>query len=76
MSQARLVILASGNGSIAQSIIDAVSSKVLDAQIVGLICDQENAHVLQRAKKAGIPEHLIAMKSDRKLWDSEVIDAL
>lgn len=76
MSQARLVILASGNGSIAQSIIDAVSSKTLDAQIVGLICDQENAHVLQRAKKAGIPEHLIAMKSDRKLWDSEVIDAL
>ena len=76
MSQARLVILASGNGSIAQSIIDAVSSKALDAQLVGLICDQENAQVLERAKSAGIPEFLIPMKSDRKLWDSEVIDAL
>jgi phosphoribosylglycinamide formyltransferase-1 len=76
MSQARLVILASGNGSIAQSIIDAVSSKDLDAQIVGLICDQENAQVLQRAKSAGIPQFLIPMKSDRNLWDDEVINVL
>ena len=76
MSQARLVLLASGSGSIAQSIIDAVSSKVLDAQIVGLICDQENAQVLQRAKSAGIPTLLIKMKSDRNLWDDEIIAAL
>ena len=76
MSQARLVILASGNGSIAQSIIDAVSSKALDAQVVGLICDQANAQVLQRAESAGIPALLIPIKSDRKLWDSEIISAL
>jgi phosphoribosylglycinamide formyltransferase-1 len=76
MSQARLVILASGSGSIAQSIIEAVSSKVLDAQIVGLISDQESAQVLQRAESAGIPVRLIPMKSDRKLWDVEVINVL
>ena len=74
MSKARLVILASGNGSIAQSIIDAVASKVLDAQVVGLICDKENAQVIERAKSAGISEFLIPMKSDRKLWDSEIIN--
>ena len=76
MSKARLVILASGNGSIAQSIIDAVASKVLDAQVVGLICDKENAQVIARAKSAGISEFLIPMKSDRKLWDSEIINTL
>lgn len=76
MSKARLVILGSGNGSIAQSIIDAVASKVLDAQIVGLICDKESAQVLQRAKDARIQSYLILMKSDRKLWDSEVINTL
>ena len=76
MTKARLVILASGNGSIAQSIIDAVASKVLDAQVVGLICDKENAQVIERAKSAGISEFLIPMKSDRKLWDSEIINTL
>jgi phosphoribosylglycinamide formyltransferase-1 len=76
MTKARLVIMASGNGSIAQSIIDAAASKVLDAQVVGLICDKEGAQVLQRAKDAGIQSYLIPMKSDRKLWDSEVINTL
>jgi phosphoribosylglycinamide formyltransferase-1 len=76
MNKARLVILASGNGSIAQSIIDAVADKVLDAQVVGLICDKEDAQVVERAKSAAISEFLIPMKSDRKLWDSEIINTL
>ena len=76
MTKARLVIMASGNGSIAQSIIDAAASKVLDAKVVGLICDKEGAQVLQRAKDAGIQSYLIPMKSDRKLWDSEMINTL
>ena len=76
MTKARLVIMASGNGSIAQSIIDAAASKVLDAQVVGLICDKEGAQVLQRAKDDGIQSYLIPMKSDRKLWDSEMINTL
>ena len=76
MTKARLVIMASGNGSIAQSIIDAAASKVLDAKVVGLICDKEGAQVLQRVKDAGIQSYLIPMKSDRKLWDSEMINTL
>jgi len=76
MGQARLVVLASGSGSIAQSIIDAVSSKDIDAQIVGIICDKENAQVLQRSKNAGVPEFLIPMKADRSAWDMEIMKAL
>jgi folate-dependent phosphoribosylglycinamide formyltransferase PurN len=37
MGQARLVILASGSGSIAQSIIDAVSSKDIEESLHELI---------------------------------------
>jgi len=76
MSSARLVILASGGGSIAQSIIDAVSNNELNSLIVGLICDREGAQVLDRARGAGIPQFLIPMKTDRKLWDLEIAKTL
>ena len=54
MKQARIVLLASGGGSIAQSIIDAVANGDLDAQIVGLISDHPEAQVLKRASSAKI----------------------
>ena len=71
MKQARIVLLASGSGSIAQSIIDAVANGSLDAQIVGLISDQPEAQVLKRAAVAKIESFLIPMQQDRKNWDRE-----
>lgn len=76
MSKARLVILASGSGSIAQSIFDAVSQGKLDAHIVALICDKPGATVLERATKSNIETHLIPMHGDRKNWDQEVLSKL
>ena len=76
MSKARIVIMASGAGSIAQSIFDAVASGELPADIVGLICDQPGAQVLTRAANSNIASSLIPMKSDRKLWDAEVFKKL
>ena len=76
MKQARIVLLASGSGSIAQSIIDAVASGDLDAQIVGLISDQPKAQVLSRAKDAKIEAFVIPMQEDRKTWDQECLDKL
>jgi phosphoribosylglycinamide formyltransferase-1 len=76
MRNARLVVLASGNGSIAQSIFDAATSGVLAADIVGLICDKPGAQVLTRAQDCNIESFLIPMKSDRKLWDEEVFKKL
>ena len=76
MSKARIVILASGAGSIAQAIFDAVSSGVLAGEIVGLICDQKDAKVLTRAADSKIASFLIPMKSDRKLWDEELFKKL
>lgn len=76
MSQARIVLLASGNGSIAQAIIDSVKNGTLDAQIVGLICDQPGAQVLERATAAKIDRFLIPMQQERSNWDSEIFDKL
>ena len=76
MKPARIVLLASGSGSIAQSIIDAVANKTLDAQIVGLISDQPKAQVLSRANDAKIEALVIPMQEDRKTWDQEFLDKL
>ena len=76
MKQARIVLLASGNGSIAQSIIDAVANGDLDVQIVGLICDQPGAQVLTRASDAKIEALVIPMNQDRNSWDREVLNEL
>ena len=72
MTKARIVILASGSGSIAQAIIDAQKSGALKAEIVGVISDQESAHVLKRSTAAGIPSKVIPMTADRLQWDQQI----
>ena len=69
----RAVILASGNGSLAQAIIDDAQ---LSTQIVALISDRADALVLERARLSGISTHVIEMKSDRKVWDREILDCV
>ena len=67
----RAVILASGNGSLAQAIIDDLQ---LGGQIVALISDRADALVLERARTCAVPTHVVEMKSDRKIWDREIFD--
>ena len=76
MTKARIVIMASGSGLIAQAIIDAQKSGVLAAEIVGVISDQESAQVLKRSTKAGIPSQVIPMTADRLQWDQQIIATL
>lgn len=54
-SSARLVILASGNGSNAQAIIDACANGTLSAEVVAVVSDHGEAHALVRANTAGLP---------------------
>jgi len=64
----RIVILASGSGTLAQAIFDAP----LDADIVAVISDQKDAPVLERAQKARIETFTIPMLPDRAEWDREI----
>ena len=67
----RIVILASGAGSIAQAIIDAHE---LDIDVVAVLSDQVASHVLERAKTAGIPNECIPVGKSRDQWNSEIIE--
>ena len=64
----RIVILASGSGTLAQAIFDAQ----LDADIVAVISDKGDAAVLERAQKAHIETFTIPMLLDRAEWDREL----
>ncbi len=52
---ARLVVLASGNGTNLQAILDACDNGTLPAEVVAVISDRKNAFALQRAMDRGIP---------------------
>ena len=67
----RVVILASGAGSLTQAILDATE---LDIQIVAVVSDKSDAQVLERAKKANINTSVIELKGDRVAWDRQLFD--
>lgn len=51
---ARLVVLASGNGSNLQAILDACAAGSLPAQVTAVISDRKAAYALERARLHGI----------------------
>jgi phosphoribosylglycinamide formyltransferase 1 len=74
----RLGVLISGRGSNLQSIIDAVTSRRLDATIAVVISNRADAAGLQRAQQAGIPTVVLKTKdyADRADYDRALADAL
>ena len=69
MSSPRVVVLASGAGSLFRSLIDARASLGID--IVGLISD---AHVpaVDIARSFDVPAFVIPVGSDRAQWNSDL----
>lgn len=66
----KLVLLASGNGSLAQALIDA------RFDIAGLVTDNPSAQVIERAKVTNIDCKIIPFQSPRAVWDREIEDAV
>lgn len=62
MPKLKLGVLASGRGSNFQSIINAINSRRLIAEIVVLITDNASAFAIERAKKHGIEYLVISPK--------------
>ena len=67
----RVIILASGTGTLAQAIID---SQDLEIDIVAVMSDQVNAQVLVRALEAGIASEVFPMTNPRHLWNTRIIE--
>ena len=64
---ARLVVLASGNGTNLQAIIDACDTTIntvqqLDAQVVGVVSDKHEAFALNRAECNNVETAVVAAK--------------
>lgn len=74
MTRARVLILASGSGTLAQALIDASVDKAYPAQVVGVISDVV-APVIERATAAGIATRVIEMTADRSAWNEYLRDA-
>lgn len=68
----RVVILASGSGTLAQAIFDARTSELSHADIVAVITDNASAQVIERAVVASIESFVIPMLPDRTEWDREL----
>jgi phosphoribosylglycinamide formyltransferase-1 len=71
----RIVLLASGNGSLAQSIIDAKQTGALNLEILELIADKECV-AIERAKSTGIATKCLPMLKDRSTWDNQIFEAV
>ena len=67
----RVVILASGAGSLAQAVIDADE---LDCEVVAVMSDRSDAQVLDRAKSAGIATEHIPTGNSREQWNRQIIE--
>jgi phosphoribosylglycinamide formyltransferase-1 len=77
-----VAVLASGRGSNLQAIIDAIESRVLDAQIVAVISNKKEAVALERARKHNLPDLFVDPKpfagqpDSREAYDRALLDVL
>ena len=78
MTRPRLVVLASGNGSNLQALIDAVDEGHINGQIVAVVSDRPESRALTRATDAGIlaAPLPIAVGERRDDYDRRLADLL
>lgn len=73
MGRLRVVVLASGSGTLFQALIDNKDSLGID--LVGLITDG-NVQAVERATSAHIPVAIVGMTADRVEWDGYLGQAI
>ena len=69
-------VLASGSGTDLQSIIDASEQGMIDAKVVVVISDRNDAYALSRAKKHNIPGFFVDPKGKDRATHEDEIDAI
>jgi phosphoribosylglycinamide formyltransferase 1 len=71
----RVVVLASGSGTLAQALMDAAKDPRYPAQVVAVVSDRADAAVLARAEAARIPWSIVALGDDRDEWNLRLVQA-
>jgi phosphoribosylglycinamide formyltransferase-1 len=76
---ARLAVLASGNGSNLQALLDACGDGHLDAAVVAVVSDRPDARALERARRHAVAS-VVALPPDRSMprhrWDAALADVV
>ena len=74
---ARLVVLASGEGTNLQALIDACRDDEYGAQVVAVGADRDSINGLRRAERAGIPTFTVRLSdfAAREDWDAALTRA-
>lgn len=75
---ARLVLLASGSGTLLQSVLDAAGSGALSCEIVAVGSDVPDAAALDRARRAGAATFVVSPGDfpDRNEWNAALLEQL
>ena len=71
-------VLASGRGTNLQALIDASEKGEIDAKVVVVISDKENAYALVRARRHGIPAYFINPEEfpDKTSYEKAIVEKL
>jgi formyltetrahydrofolate-dependent phosphoribosylglycinamide formyltransferase len=78
----RLAVFISGNGSNLQALIDAIAAGELEATIVVVVSNRQDAYGLERAEQANIPtlyfplNQYLAAGHSRAAYDADLADML
>ncbi|MFD1319336.1 phosphoribosylglycinamide formyltransferase [Loigolactobacillus zhaoyuanensis] len=74
----KIAIFASGNGSNFQALVEGIQQQKLAVQVVLLVCDQPQAHVLQRAQQLNIPTWTASIKqfTDKTAFETAILTEL
>ena len=73
-----VVVLLSGSGTLCTALLDAIDAGEVDARVVAVVSDREDAQGLARARERGIPAvaHPLAAGADRAVWDAALRDVV
>ena len=72
MPDPRIVVLASGAGTLLQALLDSEIRRL----IVAVGSDQPEAPALARARAADVPTFVVPMTDDREVWNRDVVEHL
>lgn len=74
----RIVLLASGSGTLTQAVIDAFADSDRDVEIAAIGADSQTAGVLDRAAERSIPTFVVRPKdcADREDWNVRLRDTV
>jgi phosphoribosylglycinamide formyltransferase 1 len=74
----KVVVLASGSGTLLQALLDAAARPTYPAKLVAVGTDRVGVEALARAERAGVPHFTVRLADhpDRAAWDKALTEAV